>query len=119
LALGAEVRKIEDKSYPDGHDETTIKFLKAAIHFLPMALDDGADLTNAVFLFAQAGKEFVVKAGRGDWEYYFSEDSINNIADKCVRRPRLRSIWIGITSTVSRVCGPLLSLGSTIALAAA
>ena len=32
LALGAEVRKIEDKSYPDGHDETTIKFLKAAIH---------------------------------------------------------------------------------------
>ena len=32
LALGAEVRKIEDKSYPDVHDETTIKFLKAAIH---------------------------------------------------------------------------------------
>lgn len=32
LALGADVRKIEDKSYPDGHDETTIKFLKAAIH---------------------------------------------------------------------------------------
>ena len=63
--------------------------------------------------------EFTVKAGKGDWEYYFSEDSINNIADKCVRRPRLRPIWIGITSTVSRVCGPLLSLGSTIALAAA
>ena len=68
LALGAEVRKIEDKSYPDRHDETTIKFLKAAIHFLPMALDDGADLTNAVFLFAQAGKEFVVKAGRGEFQ---------------------------------------------------
>ena len=62
--------------------------------------------------------EFTAKAGKGDWEYYFSEDSINNIADKCLRRPRLRSIWIGITSTVSRVCGPLLSLGSTIALAA-
>lgn len=112
LALGAEVRKIEDESYPDGHDETTIKFLKAAIHFLPMALDDGADLTNAVFLFAQAGKEFVVKAGRGDWEYYFSEENSNQITGKCVRKPWLRFFWDKVSSAVCRFGETLLSLGA-------
>ncbi|RMX51625.1 hypothetical protein pdam_00025397 [Pocillopora damicornis] len=84
--LGAEVRKVEDRRRLSEQDRTKIKFLKAAINFLPR------------------------------WS---RPENINNIADKCVRRPRLRSIWIGITSTVSRVCGPLLSLGSTIALAAA
>ena len=39
-----------------------------------MALEDGADLENAVFIFAQAGSEFVVEARGGEWEYYFSEE---------------------------------------------
>lgn len=115
--LGAEVRKVEDRGRLSEHDRTKIKFLKAAINFLPMAMDDGADLRNALFIFAQPGREFTVKAGKGDWEYYFSEEGFNNITGKCVHRPTLRFIWNGITSTVSRLCGPLLSLGSAVALA--
>ena len=105
---------MEDKGCHSKHDLTKIKFLKAAINFLPMAMEDGADLRNALFIFAQSGREFTVKAGKSDWEYYFSEDSTNTITGKCVRRPWLRFIWNGITSTVSRVCGPMLSLGPTI-----
>ena len=119
LVLGAEVRKVEDRGRPSEHDRTKIKFLKAAINLLPMAMENGADLRSALFIFSQPGREFTVKAGKGDWEYSFSEDSINSIADKCVRKPWLRFIWNGTTSTGSRVCDPLLSLGSTIALAAA
>ena len=100
---------MEGKSYLDSHDRTTIQFLKAAIHFLPTALEDGADLTNAVFLFAQAGSEFVVKAGSGDWEYYFSEEYSGKITGKCVRRPWLRFIWDKVSSTVRRIGGTLLS----------
>lgn len=116
-ALGAEVRKLESKGRLTEHDRTTIKFFKAAINFLPTAMEDGADLTNALFIFAQPGREFTVKAGKGDWEYYFSEEGYNNITGKCVRRPWLRFVWNGITSTVSRLCGPLLSIGAAAALA--
>ncbi|XP_022777520.1 uncharacterized protein LOC111318938 [Stylophora pistillata] len=91
--LGAEVRRVENKMYLDGHDQTTIKFLKAAIHFLPTAMEDGADLTNALFRFVQWGSEFVIKAGNGDWEYYFSEEYPDQITDKCVRRPWLKFLW--------------------------
>lgn len=109
-ALGAEVMKIQRKAYPDEHDRTTIKFLKAAINFLPTANADGADFTNALFIFAQPGREFTVQAGKGDWEYYFSEEGYNNITGICVRRPWLRFIWNGITSTISRLGGALLSI---------
>ena len=100
---------LENKRYLDSHDRTTIQFLKAAIHFLPTAMKDGANLKNAVFLFAQAGSEFVVKAGSGDWEYYFSEEYPNQITGKCVRRPWLRFIWDKVSSTVCRIGGTLLS----------
>ena len=84
---------MKSKEYLDGHDQTTLEFLKAALYFLPTALEDGADLGNAVFLFAQAGSEFVIKAGNGDWEYYFSEEYPNQITGTCVRKPWLRFFW--------------------------
>lgn len=110
--LGAEVRRVENKMYLDDHDQTTIKFLKAAIHFLPTAMEDGADLTNAIFLFAQSGSEFVIKAGNGDWEYYFSEEYPDQITGRCVRKPWLKFFWDKAKSIVCRFGGALLSLGA-------
>ena len=63
------------------------------------------------------GENLLLGSGKGDWEYYFSEEGYNNIIGKCVRRPWLRFIWNGITSTVSRLCVPLLSIGAPAALA--
>ena len=53
----------------------------------------GADLNNASFIFAQPGREFVLKAGHGDWEFYFSQSNDGNIYGRCVRKPMLRYIW--------------------------
>lgn len=107
--LGKEVRKLEDKRNLDSYDRTTIQFLKAAINFLPTAMEDGADLTNAVFIFAQAGREFVIQAGSGDWEYYFSEQYSGQITGRCIRRPWLKFIWDKVSSTVYRFGSALLS----------
>ena len=112
-ALGNEVRKLENKGCLSAHERTTIRFLKAANNFLPDVVEDGADLTNAAFIFAQPGREFVVKAGGGDWEYYFSEDDYSNITGRCVRRPWLRYLWNKVTSGFSRIGGALLSIGSS------
>ena len=68
--------------------ETTLRFLQTAISFVPDAIKDGADLTNAAFIFAQPGREFVIKSGNGDWEFYFSEDDSDEILGRCVRTGR-------------------------------
>ena len=52
-----------------------------------MANEDGADFENAAFIFNPQVRQFVVIAGKGDSEYYFSEDGSNNITCKCVRKP--------------------------------
>lgn len=110
--LGDEIMKVKNKLYLNDHDQTTIKFLKAAINFLPMALEDGADLTNAVFLFAMPGSEFVVNAGKGKWEFYFSEKNPNKITGKCVHKPWLTYVWDKVSSAVLRFGGTLLSIGT-------
>ncbi|KAJ7389470.1 hypothetical protein OS493_031439 [Desmophyllum pertusum] len=79
--------------YLDEQGRSTLQFMRAAIYFIPFAMRAGADLRNASFIFAQPGREFVIKAGQGDWEFYFSQSDDENIHACCVRKPRLRYIW--------------------------
>ncbi len=76
--------------------QTTLRYLQTAISYLPDAIETGADLTNAAFIFAQPGREFVMKSGKGDWEFYFSEDANDKILGRCVRegrKPVLSTFW--------------------------
>ena len=67
-------------------DQTTLKFLRAAISFTSNADDMCADLTNAAFIISQPGKEFIIQAGNGDWEFFFSEDGKDVVHGCCVRK---------------------------------
>lgn len=67
-------------------DQTTLRFLRAAISFISNANDMGADLTNAAFIISQPGREFIIQAGNGDWEFYFSEDARDVVHGHCVRK---------------------------------
>lgn len=100
-ALGNEVDKIKNGRALHNQDKTSVQALKAAIDFMPKALEDGADLENAVFLFALAGREFVVQAGSGDWEYYFTGEYPGQITGRCVRKPWLNFIWEKVLSFVT------------------
>ncbi|XP_078379076.1 uncharacterized protein LOC144662190 [Oculina patagonica] len=86
--------------YLDEQGRTTLLFMRAAISFIPFALEAGADLRNASFIFAQPGREFAIKAGKGDWEFYFSQDNDGNICGRCVRKPALRYIWDEVKKVV-------------------
>ena len=46
-----------------------------------------ADLTNAAFIISHLGKEFIIQAGNGDWEFFFSEDAKDVVHGRCVRFP--------------------------------
>ena len=89
--------------YLDGAGQTTLKFMRAGISFIPMALAAGADLSNASFIFAHPKREFVITAGTGDWEFYFYHGYDGDIYGHCVRKPMLRYIWDSVKSTVRRV----------------
>lgn len=89
-------------------DKTTLRFLQAAISYISEATDLGADLSNAAFIFSQPGREFVIQAGNGDWEFFFSEDLNNTIHGHCVRKgPKQasRGFWSSYSST-ERTSGP-------------
>ncbi|XP_078380972.1 uncharacterized protein LOC144663778 [Oculina patagonica] len=84
----------EDKhQYLKEEDQTTLKLLEAANHFIPVVMKVGTDLTNAVFIFSQPEKQFAIKAGNGDWEFYFAED-----ADKKIKGQHVRygSLWLSL-----------------------
>ena len=81
--------------------KTTLRFLQAAISHVTNAIEAGADLTNAAFIFAQPGREFVIKAGDGDWEFYFSEDANDEIQGCCVRKPYLSTFWDGCKESIA------------------
>ena len=87
-------------------DQTTLRFLQSAISFISDAVNMGADLTNAAFIFSQSGREFVIQAGNGDWEFFFSEDANNVVHGRCVRKgPKQvrRRIRNGHRSSVSNL----------------
>lgn len=98
-AIGAEIKRRfgEDEEKWEElakADSDTLKFLKAAYSFIPEAREAGTDFTNAAFIFAQVGREFVIKAGDGDWEFYFAMKDDGKIRGECVRKGELwRYIW--------------------------
>ena len=82
--------------------ETRRRILRAARSFIQDAQDDGADMKNAAFILSIPGRDFVIKAGDGDWEYIFEEDEYGVIYGRCVREPFRRYIYNKVTNAVSR-----------------
>ena len=39
-------------------------------------------------MFMLPGREFVIRAGDGDWEFFFSEDDRGEVSGQCVRKGR-------------------------------
>lgn len=67
-------------------------------------------MRNASFIYAQPGNEFVIKAGNGDWEFYFSQ-SKDEVSCYCLRKPMYRYLWDGLVWAFSRfVPSSLLAL---------
>lgn len=50
-------------------------------------------MTNAAFILSQPSKDFVIKAGDGDWEYIFEEEADGEIYGRCVRLPFFRYVY--------------------------
>lgn len=83
--------------------ETRRRILRAARSFIPDAQEDGADMKNAAFILSIPGRDFVIKAGDGDWEYVFEEDEDGEIYGRCVRQAFLRYLYNKATNTICRV----------------
>lgn len=88
--------------YLDETKKVTLKFLRAAIDFIPLALDVAGDLENASFFFAHPGNDFAIKAGKEDWQFYFSHLADGTIHGRCVRKPTLHYIWDEFKKVISR-----------------
>ena len=82
--------------------EATRRILRAARAFIPDAQDDGADMKNSAFILSIPGRDFVIKAGDGDWEYVFEEED-GEIYGRCVRQTFLRYVYNKATNTIGRV----------------
>ena len=98
-------------------DQTQVKFLREAIHFIPQALNDRANLKSAIFIFALPGRQFAFKSGAGDWEYYFSQDNNNKITGRCTRKPWVYYVWDAIKfacSKIPQLLSDLLSSSTTV-----
>ena len=96
--LIAESGNESQHPYLSEEEKATLRFLRAAISFVPVALDIGADMENASFLFAQPGKEFAVVAGKGDWVFLFYLKYHGDISGRCVRKPWPRYFRDSVTS---------------------
>ena len=83
--------------------ETTRRILRAARSFIPDAQDDGADMKNAAFILSIPGRDFVIKAGDGDWEYVFEEDEYGEIYGRCVRQHWFRYGYNKVTNAFGRI----------------
>ena len=73
-------------------------------------------MSNAAFIFAQPGREFVIKAGGGDWEYHFSEDESGRIWGRCVRLPLRYYLWdraMEVVRCFGSAIGGLFSIGGS------
>ena len=84
-------------------NETTRTILRAARSFIPDAKQDGANMSNAAFILSIPGRDFVIKAGKGDWEYIFEEGADREIYGRCVRQTLSRYIYKKFTNTVERI----------------
>lgn len=89
--------------YLDETGKTTLKFLRASIDFIPEAAEFGANMRNGSFIYAQPGNEFVITAGNGDWEFYFSQSKHpDQISCYCLRKPMWRYLWDGVVWAFSQ-----------------
>ena len=88
LVLGRElISRCGNEGQWRHHDAVTIttrKFLQASISYIPLALETGANLSNAAFILSQPGNEFVIRSGNADWEFFFSQDYKGDISGKCL-----------------------------------
>ena len=76
--------------------KTTLNFLRASIDFIPKAIMEyRANMRNTSFIYNQPGKKFVITAGKGDWEFTFSQSNGKIYCD-CLRKPMYRYIWDGV-----------------------
>lgn len=100
----------DQQIYINKQKKATLKLLKHGISFIPQALDAKIDLKNASFIFAQPGREFVVRAGNGDWEICFLEQMDGTVCGRCTRYgSHLRWMWDSaagtfVRDTVSSLC---------------
>ena len=104
--LGEKINSLQKKNAFSSlreFDQTRVKFLREAIHFIPQALNDRANLKSAIFIFALPGRQFAFKSGAGDWEYYFSQDNNNKITGRCTRKPWVYYVWDVIKSACSKI----------------
>ena len=88
--------------YLDETKKVTLKFLRAAIDFIPLALEVAGDLENASFFFAHPGNDFAIKARKENWQFYFSQLADGTIHGRCVRKPTLHYIWDEFKKVISR-----------------
>ena len=102
--------------------ETTRRILRAARSFIPDAQQDGANMKNTAFILSIPGRDFVIKAGKGDWEYNFEEDEYGEIYGRCVRQTFPCYIYNKVTNTIVRFVSfagrflPLIGSGGRLAL---
>ena len=82
--------------------KVTLKFLRAAIDFIPLALEVAGDLKNSSFFFAHPGNDFAITAGKEEWKFYLSHLPNGNIHGCCVRKPTLHYIWDEFKKVFSR-----------------
>ena len=71
-----------------------------------MAFDAGTDFDNVAFIFAQNEREFVIKAGNGDWEFLFTQEDDGRIHGKCCRKG---SHWRYVWDQAREVIVPILN----------
>ena len=68
------------------------QFLQKGISFYPEAINEGADLANAAFVFCIPGRDFAVISGDHRWEFIFFEER-GEIEVRCCRLPKTRWLW--------------------------
>lgn len=97
IVLGREITKRCGNEGNHGNlgksGQRTLRFLQTTITVREEAIEAGANLTNAAFILALPGREFVIRAGDGDWEFFISEDDRGEIHGQCVREGKTKT-WI-------------------------
>ena len=112
IVLGREITKRCGNEGNHGNlgksGQRTLRFLQTAITVREEAIEAGANLTNASFILALPGREFVIRAGDGDWEFFFSEDDQGEVHGQCVRKGKTKTwiqhIWNGSRYFGRSVC---------------
>ena len=85
--------------YLDETKKIALNFVRAAIDFIPLALEVKE---RFLFFFAHPGNDFTIKAGKEEWQFYFSQLPNGNIRGRCARKPTLHHISDEFKRVISR-----------------